>query len=679
MANDTTASGQRTVPGSNTRKWVAISGGGIAGGLRYGRPRFTLDDGKPPYLMLRGQLSLEVLGVPFQLGFDRGTDVRTRGWRNDLRLELDSKAMTERAQRQTEDQLGILDKMIDSLNYAKADLERSAKGKRYEMDMNNMGADFMQGVKDKDTIKIDEIDMLNQDEVQSESNLVIDSLRSNKYENKKYEIEQIERQISKIDNEIESMTKVREKLALLANVDRQGLESGRNLLRVNSFSIGRVAPSHSTFLINGVTLQGISSCIQKGDVRAYVDVGRTFDEEFMQRGQTPDRLRAIQETVFFQDARGTGRKRLASFRVGPGDPSGTHVHVGLMRGVALLSSSGMGAENDIILGSTNHVLEMSTGLRLAPGHVLSMVVARSLMRPEGVVTSDRVTGADLFERKDELNQAVQLGWSSRFDRTRTQVELTGRTVDPFFQSMGMAFVRHGSRSLNANVGQPIGKRLKLRTSYRIEERSTDGGAGSTVLRRIRLNGVYKISKQLQLRGGYTPMGVRTQVAGTPTLRSTNRIVEFGWNLRRNVRKGSISWTCDVTGYEWEQMNGDVQGQRAATLMTDLAWEGESVSAALSASYFGNAMVAPGEDEAAVSGRLSAGLGSKSRIHGRYTLPLVGAAISGWSCSLERSIKNRWMMHMEVGKAVEQELVSMEMFGNDPVSAYSCEVTIGYSW
>jgi hypothetical protein len=209
----------------------------------------------------------------------------------------------------------------------------------------------------------------------------------------------------------------------------------------------------------------------------------------------------------------------------------------------------------------NQVVEVDLGYAVKKNHLLRITLARSVTGSSGDVETGAPSAqlGDLFEMKDGMDQAVKLGWSSTIERTGTRAEAEVRSISPYFQSFGMGFIRNGSRAVETHLDQRLGKTLRLRGRYSLEERGVpgEGPQRSMSIQRIQAMVIYRPTRSWTLRAGAMPVQVRTGLADGGHETSDNRMYTAGGTLRRRWKKTVALLNADLGIYEWRTSEGTV--------------------------------------------------------------------------------------------------------------------------
>ncbi|MEO8589945.1 MAG: hypothetical protein ABI432_11280 [Flavobacteriales bacterium] len=667
----------------NERRWLTFHGTSEAG-ARYGYAPFTAVGSGGLNPIARGAFDVGVFGVPLTFRFDLGSDLMTQSWRNMIKLSLNTTKMQEEAKRAEVDALGVMGTQIDSLEELRASLERQkcaarSAGERYRLMSVDTTLAFERSSVDT-ALHVPQQDSLGVVGAgtpglplgeASAMHHCLDSLDR--------VVGMAEQRSAEVNSAIEALLQQQARAAAVINADKQGPTLGRFWTGIRRLEIGTIMPVGSTFLINGVNLQGVSYEMAMKHLFIAFDHGRTFDDAWRTRDRSSERLRDLQETIFLQDGRSLEERKLTSLRFGAGMPEGTHVHIGVLRGTRAVDIQGStaGPQGDRIL---NHVVELDAGVKVTEGHMIRFVVARSILRGPFDAGSDNSPVQAMIDRRSQQNQAIQLAWSSRFDRTATQVDLTGRAIDPLFHSMGMSFVRTGSRLFDAVCAQPFGKRLRVKVGYRIEDRTADDNATVSQLQRYRVQMSYRLFRWLTARGMYLPMRVSTTSSNGPAVVQRNDVVQFGGDLRKRCGRSDLSLMVDATRYLWRVsddagISGQVWYWNSSANITRERW---SVGCTMSA-FADN-----GADT--LSTTLSLGVdagwndGGRTELRTRVSSDLNrGAEALGWTVVLRRSFFRSMTLSITGGRYMPAEFYFGDAVGIIHHDPYSCEVTIGYSW
>jgi len=665
-----------TTPGARAigRKGPTFHGTVEVGGM-YGMSPFMAAGSGGLRPVARGSVDFGLYGIPLNIRFDLGSNLMTQGWRNLFSLRLNTTKLGQDAQRYEIDGLGIMDAQLDSLNSVRSGLERKVRGAQGLSDLNSR-TDSMASYEtgglgippELDNNVLDSLTPGAVTELQFLKDLANDSLAQ--------VIRESEEELGRIKSVIGSVERSRELKARVIDTKKNNDKLGGLWSGIRRLEVGSITPSGSVFMLNGVTMQGVSYKAMMKRVFLSVDLGRSFDEAWRTRDRSSERLRSLQESIFLQDGNDLSVRKLTAIRTGIGAPEATHIHVGILRGVSEAGerSPVLGSEGGRVL---NYVIELDAGIKVAEGHTAQVVIARSFLRGSNDAPYEGTTLRAMADRRSQMNQAIQLGWTSRFKRTRSEINLVARAIDPMFSSMGLAFVRTWSRSIDMTGTQPIGRRIRIKVGYKAEERTSDNGNTVTDIYRYRGQLMLRMGRGSNIRFLYMPMFVISQYSAPPVTRQQNNVIQFGMDTRKKVGNKDLLFTLDISRYDWKNNLDDGQLGEAWNLTGSARLSNDHWSIASTANTFSGLS---DSTRTTLSISLETGWRSeRTEIIGRAASGASGIAGVGWSGSIRRTFNKYMTCTISGGLSTPQQFY----FGQDVVNIvpppYYCEAMIGFTW
>lgn len=653
--------------------WNALGlKGNIEAGLLYGRPMYSTAAPDAVNFVGRGDIGVSVLGVPIRVTFDAGTDAYTRGQRNRFQVSLDQQRLLRQVGQPDAAELTSLNKRIDSLEHLRAMKYRQWKSAderlRYLqgnepstiLPMNNalpdttLLQDVLVDVPIIDTLQVQPLD----------ANTELAQVRAS--------LTRREEELSQIRSEIDELRRQQAKAVALQNAQRKGLIPDRALASIKKFEIGTCVPQHSQFMINGTTIQGVSTEVLYRDFYLALDHGASYDDAIRQRRADEARARWLNEVFLFENNADLNPKRLTSIKTGLGRVDGTHFHVGLLRASQTLweqeTPSGSQMSTPDLL---NHVVEFDMAWAISRKHAIRYVFATSTVRTAGAGGEDEGNGLGLFDRGGGAQQAMCLEWSSSFKRTGTRVDLSGGMIGQDFHSAGMAFVRPGSKAAQVRVMQDLGKRFRLRTGMKHELRQPDGPQqASAMVTRGDLLLRFRPAKWLALHAGWAPVSMHV----TDQLTERTDVLQAGSSAHR--RWGRHLATFMVSAVQYNRTS--TIGAKASALSLDARCRVEqdqrwSIGA-------GTGSFSTSDTLATFASTVDLEMGIRpyrhTRVDATATFPLDGPAI-GWRLSATRALSRTWYLLLQCEKRVTEEIFLVESVERSNVRFYTCQVSIGW--
>ncbi|MFT3886382.1 MAG: hypothetical protein QM724_13415 [Flavobacteriales bacterium] len=649
----------------------------------------------------KGDVGFTLVGVPVRALFDVGTDMPLRGQRNSIRLTLDKEQLHHGQQVKDAVRLARQKAILDSLNALKSAHYCEWRGAEFRIEELKAVLLAMERSRLPDTSSVDlpatprfvldvpqalqqscmdhahlgsawpsGPDTPNFPQLPSEDHARLDSLQ-HAADAHDAEVRRLEAAIADAEQDM------RRYEALFNSTKGAHGKLAGWLNGIDHLDIGTCSPASSEFLINGITFQGVSFAYVQHDLYLSFDRGRSFDDAWLVSDRIRSQLEALQRSLFFSDAKDLAPRHITAIRAGFGAPERTHFHVGYLFGERAdlpLGYSGPSLDP----GTTrNHVVEVDMGFEARPGHTLRAVLARSLTLP-GSIGSDEEQGTigDLFRRGNDRNMAAKLIWSSRFERSGMTVDLEGRSIAPYFQSMGSGFLRNGSRVVEVRASRAMGRKWKVRGRYALEDRQQPGGEQAQMrIQRAQLQLSYRASRHITLRAMGMPMALHTILQGMPVITSRNTSTSIGGDVQQRWKDVTTTLTCDVNRYDWHSDEGAsgaaLNWAVGAMLQFRDGWQGRVIW---------NTLVASGDGSSPGASNVSAWLRYRSdgwEMEGGLQAPT--GLPWGWSAGAQRSITDKLSAAVRVTTYSRSDLLFQESYQSDPEHAYNWSCSLIYSW
>ncbi len=317
----------------------------------------------------------------------------------------------------------------------------------------------------------------------------------------------------------DSIKKVQEKIDALENLKHTKSLPGKSpyLNKVQGFlsglkkaDVGLCYPGYSTFLTNNIPVRGLNFEYQKNGLFFGFTYGTTVSTLLYNNKSLDGILQNIKNAYNYFDANNlsAGRKILCT-KFGIGEKDGDHLYVGFLVGKGantyFLSGSGDAASR---LTESNLVLEADIRRKLLKHTFLDVVVGKSSLQQDNL-NMDVLQSAAREVFSNYRSYAILVKLKTSIPLTRSELTLSTRRIDPFFNSFGIGFIRSDNLRYELKLDQPLGKAFRYTLMFRYEEdnllkllnyKNTFYSINNTLS--------FKIKKGLMLRAGYTPL-VRT--------------------------------------------------------------------------------------------------------------------------------------------------------------------------
>lgn len=697
------------VSGKGKRR-IRTNGGFEVGGI-YGTLPYSLVGRGDLNGYAKGSLGMEVLGIPARVLVDLGTDVPIRGQRNAIRFAFDAPKVVDKERWMDTEGLHEQRKRLDSLEAQRTTAYRKLKGLEANLaapppswappgpSIPSTGLGRLDSIRPGSMLEGDRLllgsgilDTIPDGSSSPLTTMASDSLpRGPEWEtgqdrwgswhhrsdSLKQGISRAKQQLEGLDALIDRQRSAVQRTTATMNAERDKVPlAGRLLKGIKRLEVGSCSPGSSEFLINGVNFQGVSVEYERKDLYLSFDRGRSFDDSWLVADPLADRLRKLNESLFFTDARELNPRRLTAIKAGVGTRAGTHFHVGYLYGRRNDAPPGLMAGPEV--GSErNQVLEVDVGYAIKKDHLLRMVFARSVVE-KGIETGEadgRDVGINDFlgigRGKD---QAFKVGWTSTFKRTNTRMDFQGSTVSPFFQSFGMGYVRNGSKKLEGKVDQGLGRKLRFHGRLVGEERSSSSGGQRVSIVRSQARFSYRPISSTTIRVAYMPVLVRSR-SGELELASTNRMYSLGGDVRKRWGKTIAICNMDFGLYQWrsDELERTMLNHTAGvTVMRGDEWTGRLAWSGLKGQ-------ADSTSSALNSFSLMAGHRSRKGFTMEVALELSPGLATGWTVACSRRLGRQFAIGVRGASVlpIQQEFTN-NAFLNQKKS-YNCVMFTSIVW
>lgn len=543
------------VPGRDTipalRRPLKVRGQVEIGG-GYGPLPYSVNEGRLWNAYTRGEVGLDLMGVPLKVAFDVGTDKPQRGPRDRIRLMVDHERLLERSRWGQADSLQGVREKLDSLKEVRAAMRRTLNGIAFERSRPSM--DGVPGGVPFPSVPADSLPSV-PDAVPRGA-----SVGSGKLDSLRLRAMDLERSLKEIEQRIAELEMLEQRHTGVVNASQQGEPFFQGMLSgIKRLEVGSCSPGRSEFLFNGVDMQGVAIQYERNNVILSLDHGRVLDEAWRATDVTSARLRRLNESLFLADVNDLSARRLTVVRAGLGTFAGSHVIIGYLGGRRNILPQGVLMSDPLGGREVNQVLEADMAYAIGESHTVRMVVASSILDIRGSAEegTEQPTTSDLFRVDEGTEHAAKLIWSSSLADIGMSIEAEGRTVSKAFQSFGLGFLRSGAKAVEIRASQRLGRKVRLRLRGTREVREGTGAARGSTMSRGQLRADYRASRHLTLRASATPVVV-VSPTGEEDATSASMLAGLGGDLRKRWGGWSGTLSADVGRYGWRGGDGPVQ-------------------------------------------------------------------------------------------------------------------------
>lgn len=655
------------------------------GGI-YGRIPYTVEGGSPWNAYSKGNVSVELLGVPVGVIFDLGTDLPVRGQRNMVRLAFDPQRAMSKDQWGRAGELQSLHTRLDSLNVERAAKFRELLGMEARLNAlrsntphTNVPTTFPEVDTSGVIPEVSEFDLLPDPPIIPEADIDVQA----KLDSMEEVLSRHQNVLDALDREVEDASMQVQRITAIVNAAKT--KSGDVLTKfsqgIKHLEVGSCSPTSSEFLINGINFQGVSFEYARKDLFVAFDRGRSFDDSWQDTDPVSHELRTLQQSLFFTDADDLDPRKITAVKVGFGETKGTHFHVGYLNGTRADLPLGLTLPDETGGTLHNQVVELDLAYSINKNNLLHLVYARSVVRSsldagEGGTSINAVNG--LFDMGGDQDQAIKLGWSSVLEQTKTHADVEARYISPFFQSFGMGFIRNGSKAVEGRLDQPLGKRLRFRGRYVLEERNVPGAMydQAMLLQRAQAQVSYRPDRSLTLRAGYIPVHTLTAMVEGPALESRNRNFTLGGSIRKRWRTVVLVLNVDGGLYQWRSSEGvqELIGNHSIglSILRNEQWTAQLTWTGLTGGADSSVVAS---DNLGVQGEYH--MHSKAVVSGALQIP--SGEQMGWMCALKYPVNKSMAIGVKGESYARSDLFFQDELQLDRSSTYNWTAMLTYSW
>ncbi|MES2680886.1 MAG: hypothetical protein V4635_13425 [Bacteroidota bacterium] len=353
------------------------------------------------------------------------------------------------------------------------------------------------------------------------------------YKHKKDSVERVAASYkSKYDLLNDSVKKVEEKIRELERLrdnksiaDKTGHVNRTQefLSGVRKMDIGLCYPAYSTFLVNNLPVRGVNFEYQKNGIFVGFTYGTTVSSLLYSNKSPEGLLQSARNAYNYFDANNlTSGRKILCFKFGIGEKESDHVYLGFLAGKGANNYS---TQTEVVprLVETNLVVEADIRQKLLKNTTLDIIAGKSSIQLEDLnMTVLNTAAREVFS--NFRSYAVLLKLKTTIPLTKSDISMTARQVDPFFNSFGIGFMRSDNRRYELKLDQPIGKSIRYTCAARYEEdnllkllnyKNTFYSINNTIS--------FKLKRSLMLRLGYTPI-IRDLNAENYKLHNKNEII-----------------------------------------------------------------------------------------------------------------------------------------------------------
>jgi len=359
------------------------------------------------------------------------------------------------------------------------------------------------------------------------------------------------------------------------------------LAGVKKLDIGLCYPSYSTFLVNGTTLKGINMEWQKNLFYFAGTYGKTINTVLTTNNIIQNQLQTGRNLYNFFDFNNVkDTRKIGAFKFGLGKKESSHFYIGFLDGVGLPSYLITPVPNNSI--ERNLVLELDGKIAFNGSNSLDLVYGKSSLSQKGISQNpDDSPSQSLFSKF--RSNAAMVRFNSEIKKTKTKITLTGRMIDPFFNSYGVGFQRSDNMRYELKVEQAITSKIKFTGFYRKDRDNLLGtSVYTTNLQTMGANLFIKINKSFTARASYNP-AIQKIISKDSAANNSTHVNNIGalvvtYNLR--IKKISSFFNALYNTYQLNSVSGKSSNFQNFTLSNSTIFS-RQIKASMALNYFYN--------------------------------------------------------------------------------------------
>lgn len=314
------------------------------------------------------------------------------------------------------------------------------------------------------------------------------------------------------------------------------------LTGLKKFDVGLCYPNYSSFLINNVPLRGINIEYEKSNKYFAFSYGTTVSTLLYDNKNIEGFLQNVRNSYNYFDFNNlsAGRKIIAA-NLGIGVREDNHLFVGILIGKGQTSYYNSISENFAFKSKeSNVVLEVDGRYKINNKLIFDLALGKSSIRHEDLsydVLQNSLREIFSQHRSYALNTKLTTG----INRTKTNITLTFRWIDPFFRSFGVGFLRSDNIRYEVKLDQSVTKKIKYTVFFRHEEDNLLQLMNyKNTFYSINNSLTYKIRRGLTFRGSYTPL-IRTLKSESFNFETRNSITTGVLTFVPHTRRAAIQF------------------------------------------------------------------------------------------------------------------------------------------
>lgn len=228
---------------------------------------------------------------------------------------------------------------------------------------------------------------------------------------------------------------------------------------IKKFEIGMCYPNYSTFMINQMALQGANIKYELNKFFINASYGKTVSNYSVQNSQNQVIQQIQQMSNIFDWNKNPTEKKIGATKIGFGNENKNYFGTGILFGKGLVNTSSTDIKKNLVIEFDGRF-------------AYKFIVA------EGAYAKSYIFDIYKPPVQSESSAAVpQSKWSRTFQvklygtipKLLTKISLSNRTIEPYFKSYGVGFMRSDVIRYESKLEQPFGKFVKVGFNYRQDQ------------------------------------------------------------------------------------------------------------------------------------------------------------------------------------------------------------------
>ena len=507
--------------------------GSVSVGYEYGILPYVSPDRYPAgAFRSEGRLSAIVFSLPVEISYRYTTIKSVIGINNYFRINYDASRYKEELDKKLAIKEQLKKTQLDQLHLNMQDIAMKMEYMKTlsnisipefslpdtSLDLGKLSADLPMGIDSSKALSL--LKKKGEYLEKKDSLMQLSNAYKAKYNDYKAKYDSLSGMIEKVKNGVDDIKNFDPKQKTPPLPFKEKLQE--ILKSIKKFEIGLCNPSYSLFLVSNAPLKGINMEYATKDHFFALTYGTTLNTILYNSNTLQGKLQGVKNLYNFFDYGNlsNGRKILA-IKGGLGQKEDTHLFLGLLLGRGKMDYLTV---TDPKYGKkeSNLVVEIDTRYKISENLSVDAIFGKSSLQSEDISLEQiKRSFQEIFS--NYRSNACQARVNYDIHKTKTKIQLTGRYVDPYFKSFGVAFLRSDNMRYELKADQTITRNIKYSVAYRKEEDNLLGllnykNTFTTITNSLSV----RFKKGITLRLNYAPL-LRTLKNGNETIKDYNSI------------------------------------------------------------------------------------------------------------------------------------------------------------